>query len=142
VDPRTGVGHFLELNPRTGRSNYYLTASGLNPAAYWVADHLGGQWPDVAEPLEVLYRIVPGFLLDRYVQDTSLRAAVRGARVVHPLKYRRDLSPRRDTWVRLAELNQVRKFAQHHPLQDPGGAPARPGFGFGNAYPSAEQDVA
>ncbi|MEV0949324.1 carboxylate--amine ligase [Promicromonospora sp. NPDC050249] len=140
VDPRTGVGHFLELNPRTGRSNFYLTASGLNPAAYWVADHLGGQWPDVAEPLEVLYRIVPGFLLDRYVQDDALRAAVRGARVVHPLKYRRDLSPRRDTWVRLAELNQVRKFAQHHPLQEPGGAPAQPGFG--DTFPSAEQDVA
>src|SRR5690606_8505227 len=37
VDPRTGVGHFFELNPRTGRSNYYLTASGLNPAAFWLA---------------------------------------------------------------------------------------------------------
>ena len=72
VDPRTGVGHFFELNPRTGRSNYYLTASGLNPAAYWMADHLDGDWPHAAEPLEVLYRIVPGFLLDKYVHDESV----------------------------------------------------------------------
>ncbi|MDR7385629.1 carboxylate--amine ligase [Promicromonospora iranensis] len=126
VDPRTGVGHFLELNPRTGRSNYYLTASGLNPAAFWMADHLTGRWP-LMEPSEVLYRIVPGFLLDKYVGDDAVRAAVRRARVVHPLKYRRDLSPRRDTWVRLAELNQVRKFAQYHPVQDPGAAPEEPG---------------
>ncbi|GHH79189.1 carboxylate--amine ligase [Promicromonospora soli] len=140
VDPRTGVGHFFELNPRTGRSNYYLTASGLNPAAYWMADHLTGHWPHHAEPLEVLYRIVPGFLLDKYVHDESVRAAVRRAPVVHPLKYRRDLSPRRDAWVRLAELNQVRKFSQHHPLQETGGASGQPGFG--EPLPSSEREVA
>lgn len=140
VDPRTGVGHFLELNPRTGRSNYYLTASGLNPAAYWAADHLAGDWPQVTEPQEVLYRIVPGFLLDRYVQDESVRAAARRARVVHPLKYNRDVSPRRDAWVRIAELNQVRKFAQYHPLQEPGGAPGQPWLG--GPFPSTERDVA
>jgi D-aspartate ligase len=140
VDPRTGVGHFLELNPRTGRSNYYLTASGLNPAAYWMADHLGDGWPDAPEPLEVLYRIVPGFLLDKYVHDDAVRAAVRQARVVHPLKYRRDLSPRRDTWVRLAELNQVRKFAQHHPVPA-AGAEAGPA-GSGQTVSSSEREVA
>ncbi|GAA4690430.1 D-aspartate ligase [Promicromonospora umidemergens] len=139
VDPRTGVGHFLELNPRTGRSNYYLTASGLNPAAFWMADHLTGRWP-LMEPLEVLYRIVPSFLLDRYVHDESVRAAVRRARVVHPLKYGRDLSPRRDAWVRLAELNQVRKFAQHHPLQEQGGVTGR--SGAVEPLPSGERDVA
>ncbi|MBE1878458.1 carboxylate--amine ligase [Myceligenerans pegani] len=140
VDPRTGVGHFFELNPRTGRSNYYLTASGLNPAAYWMGDHLTGHWPHAPEPVEVLYRIVPGFLLDRYVRDESVRAAVRRARVVHPLKYGRDLSPRRDAWVRLAELNQVRKFSRYHPPQDARGmsGPSRVG-----APPSpAEREVA
>jgi D-aspartate ligase len=137
MDPRTGVGHFFELNPRTGRSNYYLTASGLNPAAYWMGDFLTGHWPRTAEPLEVLYRIVPGFLLDKYVNDESVRAAVRRAPVVHPLKYRRDLSPRRDAWVRIAELNQVRKFAQYHPLQEPGGV-----FGVGDPLSSSDRDVA
>ncbi|WP_020015249.1 ATP-grasp domain-containing protein [Promicromonospora sukumoe] len=126
IDPRTGLGHFFELNPRTGRSNYYLTASGLNPAELWTADHLTGSWPEAAEPLEVLYRIVPGFLLDRYVHDASVRAAARRVRAVHPLKYGGDRSPRRDAWVRLAELNQVRKFAQHHPAQEVGGQPGLP----------------
>jgi D-aspartate ligase len=137
VDPRTGVGYFFELNPRTGRSNYYLTASGLNPAAYWMADHLTEQWPQATQPREVLYRIVPGFLLDKYVHDESVRIAVRGARVVHPLKYKRDLSPRRDAWVRLAELNQVRKFTQYHPAQEVGGAAV-----LGDFFPPSEHEVA
>jgi D-aspartate ligase len=140
VDPRTGVGYFFELNPRTGRSNYYLTASGLNPAAFWMADHLTGRWPLVPEPQEVLYRIVPGFLLDKYVHDDVVRAAVRRARVVHPLKYRRDVSPRRDAWVRLAELNQVRKFSQYHPSQEAGGATGRPAAD--EPLLSSERDVA
>ncbi|WP_240644158.1 carboxylate--amine ligase [Antribacter gilvus] len=116
VDPRTGVGYFFELNPRTGRSNYYLTASGINPAAFWVGEHLeGGVYP-VVEPMSVLYRIVPSFLLDQYVTSPADRAAVKMVRkVVHPLKYDRDRSPKRDVWVRAAELNQVRKFAQHYP---------------------------
>lgn len=141
VDPRTGVGYFFELNPRTGRSNHYLTASGLNPAAYWMGDFLTGHWPAATEPREVLYRIVPGFLLDKYVRDESVRAAVRRAPVVHPLKYRRDLSPRRDAWVRLAELNQVRKFSAFHPLQEPGGARSRSGPGQPGPS-SAEREVA
>ncbi|WP_369371843.1 carboxylate--amine ligase [Promicromonospora sp. Populi] len=139
VDPRTGVGHFLELNPRTGRSNFYLTASGLNPATYWMADHLSADWPKAIEPLEVLYRIIPGFLLEKYVQDKSMRAALRRAHVVHPLKYKRDLSPRRDAWVRLAELNQVRKFSRFHPLQEAGPVPGQPDTG---PLPSAECEVA
>ncbi|MFI8524067.1 carboxylate--amine ligase [Promicromonospora sukumoe] len=138
VDPRTGEGVFFELNPRTGRSNHYLTASGLNPADFWMADHLQGEWPDAAEPLEVLYRIVPGFLLDRYVQDPAVRAGLRRARAVHPLKYGGDRSPRRDAWVRLAELNQVRKFAQFHPAPTADETNGRPG----EPVPSGERGVA
>ncbi|GAA1867975.1 carboxylate--amine ligase [Myceligenerans crystallogenes] len=118
VDPRTGQGHFLELNPRTGRSNFYLTASGINPATFWVGEHLqGGTFPG-PEPSQVLYRIVPDAVLGAYVHDDALLSEARKARkVVHPLKYRKDRSPRRDAWVRLAEVNQVRKFARY-----PGGS--------------------
>nr|WP_241744061.1 carboxylate--amine ligase [Cellulosimicrobium arenosum] len=120
VDPRDGTGHFFELNPRTGRSNQYLTASGINPAMYWVGEHLqGGRVPDPRR-VSVLYRIVPGFLLRRYLRaatDPALARRVRKVRrVTHPLKYSADRSVRRDLWVRLSELKQVRKFSRYYPV--------------------------
>lgn len=120
VDPRDGTGYFFELNPRTGRSNFYLTASGINPAMYWVGEHLqGGRVPDPRR-VPVLYRIVPGFLLRRYVReatDPAVAARVRKVRRVgHPLKYSRDRAWRRDLWVRVAELRQVQRFREFYPV--------------------------
>ncbi|MCL2089688.1 MAG: carboxylate--amine ligase [Micrococcales bacterium] len=43
VDPVDGTCHFFELNPRLGRSNYYVTASGHNPATYYVTEHVDGR---------------------------------------------------------------------------------------------------
>lgn len=120
VDPRTGRPMFLEVNPRIGRNNYYVTAAGANPTRFVVEDAVRGRAlePVVAEG-EVLYSILPHRLLLRYVLDPALRRRVRdliarGA-VVRPLRYRKDLSPRRRLYTRLAMLNQIRKFRRHYP---------------------------
>ncbi len=138
VDPRDGKGYFFELNPRTGRSNYYMTASGVNPAKLWVTEHvLHGNIP-VPIRQQVLYRIVPGFLLRRYVKaadDPDVRSRLKQVRrTAHPLRYGRDRSLRRDVWVWLSELNQVRKFRRFYPVSEAratayrsSGAPARAG---------------
>lgn len=42
VDPVDGTYRFFELNPRLGRSNYYVTAGGHNPATYYVTEHVDG----------------------------------------------------------------------------------------------------
>lgn len=120
VDPRDGKGYFFELNPRTGRSNYYMTASGVNPAKLWVTEHvLHGRIP-VPIRQRILYRIVPGFLLRRYVRaanDPDVRAGLKQVdRASHPLRYGGDRSLRRDAWVWLSELNQVRKFRRFYPV--------------------------
>ncbi|ROS78968.1 carboxylate--amine ligase [Cellulomonas sp. PhB143] len=114
VDPRDGTGYVFELNPRTGRSNYYMTATGANPARLWVEEHLGDGAAPSTQQRTVLYRIIPGRLLRRYV-DAATRRRLKGVPVVHPLKYRGDVTPRRWAWVRLAELKQYRKFAAYYP---------------------------
>ena len=120
VDPRDGRPMFLEVNPRIGRNNYYVTAAGANPTRFVVEDAVHGRAvaPVVAEG-EVLYSILPHRLLLRYVLDPALRGRVtdlirRGA-VVRPLRYRKDLSPRRRLYTRLAMVNQIRKFRRHYP---------------------------
>ncbi|BDZ43399.1 carboxylate--amine ligase [Paraoerskovia sediminicola] len=114
VDPRSGVGYVFELNPRTGRSNYYMTATGANPARLWVEEHLGEGAAASEQGPSVLYRIIPGALLKRYV-DAATRARLKGVRVVHPLKYSADVTPKRWVWIRLAELKQFSKFKAYYP---------------------------
>lgn len=120
VDPRDGSFRFFEVNPRIGRNNYYVTAAGANPMRFLVADRVEGR---AVEPLivdeEVLYSILPNSLLLKYVLDPALRAKVQGlirsGKVVHPLRYAKDGSPRRLAYVAAALLNQVRKFRRYYP---------------------------
>lgn len=121
LDPRDGVFKFFEQNPRIGRNNYYLTAGGANPTEFLVDDVVHGvrREPVTAER-EVLYAVVPHRLLLRYVLDPQLRARVvrllRSGRVVHPLRYRPDASPRRRLYVLTALVNHWRKYRQYYPL--------------------------
>ncbi len=125
VDPRDGRHVFFELNPRLGRSNHYVSAAGQNPVEPYVREHLQGLSPlppgAPREPDdERLYSIVPSSLLLRYVTDPVLRervkTLVRTRRTCDPLSYGPEHDPRRLAYVRLARLNQVRKFRAHHPV--------------------------
>ena len=68
---------------------------------------------------EILYSILPHRLLLKYVKDPTLNARVRrlvrSKAVAHPLRYARDLSPRRRLYVLMALVNQVRKFRRYYP---------------------------
>ncbi len=120
VDPRSGKFRFFEVNPRIGRNNYYVTAAGANPMRFVVEDHVDGL---AVEPVvvdrEILYSILPHRLLLTYVKDPTLNARVRRLvrtkAAVHPLRYARDLSPRRRLYVAMALVNQVRKFRRYYP---------------------------
>lgn len=120
VDPRTGQFRFFEVNPRIGRNNYYVTAAGSNPMRFVVEDAVERRAvPPVVVDTEILYSVVPNRLLLRYVRDPQLAARVRrlirANAVARPLAYRRDLSPRRQLYVWLALVNQVRKFRRYYP---------------------------
>src|SRR5699024_5763206 len=118
IDPRDGVAKFLEVNPRIGRNNYYMTAAGANVAEPVVADLVEGRaLPRRVTHREVLYSIVPWALLRRYLLNPALRARVReiGRRAtVHPLAYPVE-GLRRRAYVLAAQANQVKKFLQHYP---------------------------
>lgn len=130
-DPRDGRTKFFELNPRLGRSNYYVTAGGHNPVTWYVDEHLRGSLPAegpgsgvgpdgiVQDQPEVLYSVVPTALVRRYTTlpdaRAQLRRALRGGPVRNPLFYRgveKDL--RRRATAIAAMLNYVRKFQRYY----------------------------
>lgn len=121
LDPRDGVYKFFEQNPRIGRNNYYLTAGGQNPTVVLVDDVIRGERRTlVTATHEVLYAVVPHWLLRRYVLDEGLRARVVGlmrtGRTVHPLRYSADAAPRRRLYVLTALVNHVRKYRRYYPV--------------------------
>ncbi|HRA51743.1 carboxylate--amine ligase [Actinotalea sp.] len=125
ADPRDGRTVFFELNPRLGRSNFYITAAGRNTAEPYVREYLEGLSPLAdGEPEQLttahLYTVLPRRLLLRYIADPALRARVRGlmraGRATNPLWYRAERDPRRIAYLVIAQLNQFRKYRRHYPV--------------------------
>jgi len=118
VDPRDGTALFLEVNPRIGRNNYYVTASGVNVARFMVADVLENRRAEpVTSEREIVYSLVPKALLMRYLTDPALRSHVRAvarSAYVNPLLYRVEGLKRR-LYVTLNKANHVAKFLRHYP---------------------------
>jgi D-aspartate ligase len=132
-DPRDGRTVFFELNPRLGRSNFYITAAGRNTVEMTVREHVlgvdpvpdgrvegGGDLRVVELDAEHLYTVLPHRLLLRYVADAALgrrvRGLVRSRRATNPLWYRAETDPRRLAYLLVAQLNQFRKYRTHYPV--------------------------
>ena len=118
VDPRDGSFRVLEVNPRIGRNNYYVTGAGANVARFIVADLVEDR---AAEPVtvtnEIVYSVVPKRLLLRYITDRALRRHVEQVMrkgIIHPLRYRAE-GPKRRLYVMVAKANHVKKFLTHYP---------------------------
>jgi D-aspartate ligase len=130
-DPRSGRTCFFELNPRLGRSNYYVTAGGHNPVVWYVDEYLrhalptegpgSGTGPDgiVQDQPEVLYTVVPLAVVKRYTTlpdaKAQLRRVLRSRRVRNPLVYPAvEKDPKRRAYALAAAVNYARKFQQYY----------------------------
>lgn len=119
VDSRTSAPHLLDINPRPGRSNYFIAMGGINPMEVAIADAHGEQLAPRHTGDGGVFRIVPLSLLRHYVPDRALRAQVAEARrahgVTHPLDYAADSNPRRTFYRHAASINHLRAFRRAYP---------------------------
>ena len=123
-DPRTGEHVFFEVNPRIGRNNWYVTASGANPADFVAADLDGEDIAPVRSTAEVLYSVVPLRLLTRYLPDAALRARVLAAAkrgIARPLHNPADGSLARRLTIAAMTMNYRRKYREFYPRHTPTG---------------------
>lgn len=121
-DERDGKYKFFELNPRLGRSNYYVTAEGHNPIEYYVQDFLEEKKLNftIAEN-EALYSLVPKRLLLKYTVQPHLKEKVKAlykkGKAKNPMNYFPvEKNPKRWFYVLLSTVNFYRKFKKYPPL--------------------------
>lgn len=120
VDPRDGTEYWLDLNPRIGRSHYYLKVGGIDMARAVINDIVNKEPEYQTNTTDGVYAVLPGFLINsRYIRDPELLARVkkvtRRRRPINPLAYPHDRHPRR-TIYRLENLmRQWRLLKQWYP---------------------------
>lgn len=145
VDPVDGRCRFLGLSPRLGRSSYYVTASGHNPATYYVTEHVDGRDVGVLAPPDVptsddvtLHDVTlatgahlctvlpPRLLLSRL--DGPLRvqtaALIASGAVTNPLRYQPERDPRRLAYLTAARADQLARYRRRPPRRSAPPAPA------------------
>ncbi|NHI19671.1 hypothetical protein H9L10_00730 [Phycicoccus endophyticus] len=125
-DPRDGSTKFFELNPRLGRSNYYVTGTGHNAVRYYVQEWVEDALPDgddlVETTEETVYSIVPVRTLRWALRPhpelwSQVRRVIDAGGLRNPLHYRAERDPRRWAKVLAGGLSYDRKFHRYYDPQ-------------------------
>ena len=119
-DPRDGSMRAFEINLRQGRSNFYITAAGINLAEILVRDNFFGEEIEYTECKESrLWHTIPFGVVKKYVHDkTSLEKAKslrRAGKSKTSLWYAYDLvtNPKRLIWVTEHMRRQFGKYKKY-----------------------------
>ncbi len=118
LDPRTGEYNFFEINPRQGRSSYFVTASGHNLARFIVEDLiLYEDHPFEIGHGECVWSIVPRGILKRYVSDRTVkdemnRQMKKGGFIRH-LDYKNDRSFKRRIAFIVNQYHYYKKYKEN-----------------------------
>jgi len=108
-DERTGEYRFFEMNPRQGRSSFYVTASGYNLAKWLTEDVVEHKELSctIAEK-EFLWLLAPCGLLKKYVKDRDIlrkaKKLKREGKSAKQLLWSKDINFRRFLWYLVDQL--------------------------------------
>lgn len=118
-DARRGRFCVFEVNLRQGRSNYYMTRTGLNLAQMLVADYMrdGICYPVKRE--EIYWHAVPHRIVSRYTGSAAAvreaEALLRAGQATDPYAYAYDLlhHPLRALYLTEQRRRQYRKYGEY-----------------------------
>ena len=117
-DSRDGQYKLFEMNPRQGRSSFFVTASGYNLAKWLVEDVVENkpQGLTIADTRH-LWMIAPAGIIKKYLKDQDLLAEVRRlmkeGKVTHQLFCKEDFTLKRAIWYAKNQLNNYRKYKRY-----------------------------
>ena len=117
-DARDGQYKLFEMNPRQGRSSFFVTAIGYNLAKWLVEDVVEHkeQGLTIADARH-LWMIAPAGILKKYLKDEALlaeaRELMRQGKVSHQLFCKEDAGLKRRVWYIKNQLNNYRKYKRY-----------------------------
>lgn len=122
-DPRDGTTKFFELNPRLGRSNYYVTGTGHNAITPYVQEWVYDELPEGTDLVQTtertVYSVVPVRTIKWALQGhpqlwREVQTVLRAGGLRNPMRYAADRPPRRWAKLWLAEQSYDRKMRQYY----------------------------
>jgi D-aspartate ligase len=117
-DQRDGKYKVFEINPRQGRSNFYVTGSGCNIAELLVKDLIDGE-PLTYQSVETenLWLVIPRRVAFRYIKPKQYKAKMKEliavGKVVNPLLYRPDMGLGRSFRTFKSIMSHYAKFKKY-----------------------------
>ena len=116
-DMRDNKYKVFEINPRQGRSNFYVTGSGHNIAKLLVEDFIYNNpiEEDIAKN-EYLWMVVPKGVAYKYAPEYKdrMKRLIKEKRYVNPLKFAPDNDPERIYRLMRSQLGHYLKFKKYY----------------------------
>lgn len=114
-DDDTKEFYFFEINVRLGRSNFYMGAGNFNYLEPLIDTYIYNKPQKTYENKNIaLYRIVPFYIIKKYVKNHNLIKEAKRLSKNNPLKYSKDLSLKRLYYIWGALINHIRKFKKYY----------------------------
>ena len=114
-DRRTGRYLLFEINPRPGRSSYFVRSAGVNMMRLFADDVVYGKRGDCIYNENVaLWSNVPRGVLNRYVTDPALKAELKGLKMDRTLRNPNDFNLKRLYRIARVDHAQYKLFRQYY----------------------------
>jgi len=122
-DERDGSYRVFEINTRLGRSNYYITAAGNNPAVTIVGDYVENSLGEecLLSKKEVYWRYIPDKVVFNYIKGElaeRLKKLIHDGQAYSSMRYDYDLKGnfKRRLFIFMHEHNHVKKFKKYYKI--------------------------
>ena len=118
-DRRDGKYKFFEINTRQGRSNYYVTASGINITKFPVEEYILNQPLEFTTPKkEALWLVVPKGVAKKYIYEeenvAKLKKLLKKGRYVNPVFMKGDNNLSRMARMWKNHLSHYKKYKTYY----------------------------
>lgn len=118
-DYRDNTYKLFEINLRSGRSSFYVTAAGYNLAKYVTEDFIFNKPMDITYATNKhLWLMIPKSLLFKYLPHEALKkeakALIKEGKFTHSLFYKPDFSLKRYLKLWLSYLNYFKKYRKYY----------------------------